>query len=168
MKYHKNILETIGNTPLIKLNNLTKEVDALVLAKVEFFNPGSSIKDRMALKMIEDAENDGRLKPGYTIVEGTSGNTGNTVNNSKMLIIPSSGYLKFTQAQRECLNSQNHLTQSIDINNKSIQNGNVRSLWASSNYGYYNNEWVRKPKTNQSRARRCATSTPCTRPHRRI
>ena len=76
MKYHKNILETIGNTPLIKLNNLTKEVDALVLAKVEFFNPGSSIKDRMALKMIEDAENDGRLKPGYTIVEGTSGNTG--------------------------------------------------------------------------------------------
>ena len=76
MNYHKNILETIGNTPLIKLNNLTKNIDALVLAKVEFFNPGSSIKDRMALKMIEDAENDGRLKPGYTIVEGTSGNTG--------------------------------------------------------------------------------------------
>ena len=59
-----------------KLNNLTKNIDALILAKVEFFNPGSSIKDRMALKMIEDAENDGRLKPGYTIVEGTSGNTG--------------------------------------------------------------------------------------------
>ena len=76
MNYYKNILETIGNTPLIKLNNLTKNIDALVLAKVEFFNPGSSIKDRMALKMIEDAENDGRLKPGYTIVEGTSGNTG--------------------------------------------------------------------------------------------
>ena len=51
MNYHKNILETIGNTPLIKLNNLTKNIDALVLAKVEFFNPGSSIKDRMALKM---------------------------------------------------------------------------------------------------------------------
>ena len=63
MNYYKNILETIGNTPLIKLNNLTKNIDALVLAKVEFFNPGSSIKDRMALKMIEDAENDGRLKP---------------------------------------------------------------------------------------------------------
>ena len=76
MKYHKNILETIGNTPLVKLNNITKSIEALVLAKVEFFNPGSSIKDRMALKMIEDAENDGRLKPGYTIVEGTSGNTG--------------------------------------------------------------------------------------------
>jgi cystathionine beta-synthase len=76
MNYYKNILETIGNTPLIKLNNLTKNIDALVLAKVEFFNPGSSIKDRMALKMIEDAENDGRLKPGYTIVEGSSGNTG--------------------------------------------------------------------------------------------
>ena len=77
--------------------------------------------------------------------------TSDTTSNSKskILIIPSSGYLKFTQAQRECLNSQNHLTQSIDINNKSIQNGNVRSLWASSNYGYYNNEWVRKPKTNQ-------------------
>ena len=76
MKYFKNILETIGNTPLIKLNVLTKDIDALVLAKVEFFNPGSSIKDRMALKMIEDAEKDGRLKPGFTIVEGTSGNTG--------------------------------------------------------------------------------------------
>ena len=76
MKYFKNILETIGNTPLIKLNSLTKDIDALVLAKVEYFNPGSSIKDRMALKMIEDAEKDGRLKPGYTIVEGTSGNTG--------------------------------------------------------------------------------------------
>ena len=56
MKYFKNILETIGNTPLIKLNSLTKDIDALVLAKVEYFNPGSSIKDRMALKMIEDAE----------------------------------------------------------------------------------------------------------------
>ena len=76
MKYFKNILETIGNTPLIKLNSLTKDIDALVLAKVEYFNPGSSIKDRIALKMIEDAEKDGRLKPGYTIVEGTSGNTG--------------------------------------------------------------------------------------------
>jgi cystathionine beta-synthase len=76
MKYAKNILETIGNTPLVKLNSVTKEVDALVLAKVETFNPGNSIKDRMALKMVEDAEADGRLKPGGTIIEGTSGNTG--------------------------------------------------------------------------------------------
>ena len=76
MKYAKNILETIGNTPLVKLNKVTAEIDALVLAKVETFNPGNSVKDRMALKMIEDAEADGRLKPGGTIIEGTSGNTG--------------------------------------------------------------------------------------------
>ena len=76
MKYAKNILETIGNTPLVQLNSVTKDVDALVLAKVETFNPGNSIKDRMALKMIEDAEADGRLKAGGTIIEGTSGNTG--------------------------------------------------------------------------------------------
>ena len=76
MKIANNILETIGNTPLVRLNKVTKEVDATVLAKVEFFNPGSSVKDRMAVKMVEDAEADGRLKPGGTIVEGTSGNTG--------------------------------------------------------------------------------------------
>ncbi len=76
MKYAKNILETIGNTPLVKLNKITSEVDALVLAKVETFNPGNSVKDRMAVKMIEDAEADGRLKLGGTIIEGTSGNTG--------------------------------------------------------------------------------------------
>ena len=76
MKYAKNILETIGNTPLVKINKLTTEIEALVLAKVETFNPGNSVKDRMAVKMIEDAEADGRLKPGGTIVEGTSGNTG--------------------------------------------------------------------------------------------
>ena len=76
MQYANNILETIGNTPLVKVNNITAEVDALVLAKIESFNPGNSVKDRMALKMIEDAEADGRLKPGGTIVEGTSGNTG--------------------------------------------------------------------------------------------
>lgn len=75
MKYYNNILETIGNTPLVKLNQVV-DTDALVLAKVETFNPGHSIKDRMALKMIEDAEQDGRLKPGGTIIEGTSGNTG--------------------------------------------------------------------------------------------
>jgi len=76
MKYAKNILETIGNTPLVKMNVITKEIDALVLAKVETFNPGNSVKDRMAVKMVEDAEADGRLKPGGTIIEGTSGNTG--------------------------------------------------------------------------------------------
>ncbi|MBQ4822174.1 pyridoxal-phosphate dependent enzyme [Aquimarina sp. MMG016] len=76
MEYAKNILETIGNTPLVQLNTLVEDVDALVLAKYETFNPGNSVKDRMALKMIEDAEADGRLKPGGTIIEGTSGNTG--------------------------------------------------------------------------------------------
>ena len=76
MKYYNNILETIGNTPLIRLNKITKDIQATVLAKVEYFNPGNSVKDRMALKMVEDAENDGRLRPGGTIVEGTSGNTG--------------------------------------------------------------------------------------------
>jgi cystathionine beta-synthase len=76
MNYAENILGTIGNTPLVKLNKVTSEIDALVLAKVETFNPGNSVKDRMAVKMVEDAEADGRLKPGGTIIEGTSGNTG--------------------------------------------------------------------------------------------
>src|SRR5210317_982321 len=76
MQYFKNILETIGNTPLIKLNKTTKSINSDVFVKVESFNPGNSVKDRMAVKMIEDAEKDGRIKPGGTIVEGTSGNTG--------------------------------------------------------------------------------------------
>ena len=76
MKFAKNILETIGNTPLVRLNTITEDVPGLVLAKIESFNPGNSVKDRMALKMVEDAESDGRLQPGGTIVEGTSGNTG--------------------------------------------------------------------------------------------
>ncbi|HEY4540454.1 MAG TPA: pyridoxal-phosphate dependent enzyme [Faecalibacter sp.] len=76
MKYANNILETIGNTPLVKLNHITKDLPCTVLAKVEYFNPGHSCKDRMALKMVEDAEKDGRLVPGGTIIEGTSGNTG--------------------------------------------------------------------------------------------
>ena len=75
MWYH-NILETIGQTPLVKLNKIVKDIPATVLAKVETTNPGNSIKDRMALKMIEDAEKNGLLKPGGTIIEGTSGNTG--------------------------------------------------------------------------------------------
>jgi cystathionine beta-synthase len=76
MEYAENILETIGNTPMVKLNTIVSEIDALVLAKIETFNPGNSVKDRMALKMIEDAEEKGLLKPGGTIIEGTSGNTG--------------------------------------------------------------------------------------------
>src|SRR5678810_1038187 len=71
-----NILETIGNTPLIKLNKITQDLPCTVLAKVDYFNPGNSIKDRMALKMVEVAEQDGKLKPGGTIIECTSGNTG--------------------------------------------------------------------------------------------
>jgi len=74
--WHKNILETIGNTPMVRLNTITKDIPATVLAKIETTNPGNSIKDRMALKMIEDAEKNGLLKPGGTIIEGTSGNTG--------------------------------------------------------------------------------------------
>jgi len=74
--WHNNILETIGNTPMVKLNKVTKDIKATVLAKIETTNPGNSIKDRMALKMIEDAEKSGKLKPGGTIIEGTSGNTG--------------------------------------------------------------------------------------------
>ncbi len=76
MEYADNILETIGHTPMVKLNKLTSDLPCLVLAKYETFNPGNSVKDRMALQMIEDAERDGLLKPGGTIIEGTSGNTG--------------------------------------------------------------------------------------------
>jgi cystathionine beta-synthase len=71
-----NVLETIGNTPIIKLNKITKNWPGTILAKVDYFNPGNSIKDRMALKMVEVAEAEGKLKPGGTIIEGTSGNTG--------------------------------------------------------------------------------------------
>src|SRR5690606_22815295 len=74
--WYNNILETIGNTPLVKLNKITENLKGTILAKIETSNPGNSIKDRMALKMIEDAEEAGLLKPGGTIVEGTSGNTG--------------------------------------------------------------------------------------------
>ena len=76
MEYAENILGTIGNTPLVKINKITKDLPCLVLAKYEPLNPGNSVKDRMAVKMIEDAEKTGLLKPGGTIVEGTSGNTG--------------------------------------------------------------------------------------------
>jgi cystathionine beta-synthase len=74
--WHNSILDTVGNTPLVRLNTLFSDFPCTVLAKVEFFNPGGSVKDRIGLAMIEAAERDGRLKPGGTIVEGTSGNTG--------------------------------------------------------------------------------------------
>lgn len=74
--YFNSILETVGNTPLIKLNHVTADIKAAVLAKVEFFNPGGSVKDRIAFTIVESAEKEGRLKPGGTIVEATSGNTG--------------------------------------------------------------------------------------------
>jgi cystathionine beta-synthase len=74
--WYNSIIDTIGNTPLIKLNTVTRDLKPTVLAKVEYFNPGQSVKDRIALKMIEDGEREGKLKPGYTIIEGTSGNTG--------------------------------------------------------------------------------------------
>lgn len=73
---YNSIVETIGNTPIVRLNNMTKGIRGTILAKLEYFNPGNSTKDRMALKMIEDAEKAGLLKPGGTIIEGTSGNTG--------------------------------------------------------------------------------------------
>ena len=73
---YNSIVETIGNTPLVKLNHVTKGIQGTILAKVEYFNPGNSTKDRMAIKMVEDAEKAGLLKPGGTLIEGTSGNTG--------------------------------------------------------------------------------------------
>jgi cysteine synthase A len=73
---YNNILETIGRTPLVKINKLVGKDDATLIAKLEFFNPGGSVKDRIGLSMIEAAEKDGSLKPGMTIVEPTSGNTG--------------------------------------------------------------------------------------------
>jgi cystathionine beta-synthase len=76
VRYYDNVVETIGNTPLVRLNSVTEGIAATVLAKVEYFNPGGSVKDRIALRMVEDAEKAGLLQPGGTIVEPTSGNTG--------------------------------------------------------------------------------------------
>ncbi|HXT32123.1 MAG TPA: pyridoxal-phosphate dependent enzyme, partial [Vicinamibacterales bacterium] len=75
-KVFDDILEAIGNTPMVRINSITRDVKGTVYAKIETTNPGNSIKDRMAVKMIEDAERSGALKPGGTIIEGTSGNTG--------------------------------------------------------------------------------------------
>ncbi|GAB3689647.1 cystathionine beta-synthase [Spirosoma flavus] len=76
MNFYNSIIDTIGNTPLVKLNKVTKGIPGTILAKVEYFNPGNSVKDRIAIRMIEDAEAKGIIKPGGTIIEGTSGNTG--------------------------------------------------------------------------------------------
>ncbi|MGA7307136.1 MAG: pyridoxal-phosphate dependent enzyme, partial [Rhodothermales bacterium] len=74
--WHDNILGTIGSTPLVKLNKVSGDIPGTVLAKVEYFNPGASVKDRIGIAMIEEAERSGKLKPGGTIIECTSGNTG--------------------------------------------------------------------------------------------
>ncbi|MDX2702494.1 cystathionine beta-synthase [Streptomyces sp. NBC_00510] len=76
MQFHDSMISLVGNTPLVRLNSVTAGIQATVLAKVEYFNPGGSVKDRIALRMIEAAEKSGELKPGGTIVEPTSGNTG--------------------------------------------------------------------------------------------
>jgi cystathionine beta-synthase len=73
---HPDVLSPIGNTPPVKLNHVTRGVKAIVLAKLEFMNPGGSVKDRIGTAMIDAAEREGKLRPGGTIVEGTSGNTG--------------------------------------------------------------------------------------------
>ena len=76
MRYYDNVVDIIGNTPLVRLHSVSEGITATVLAKVEYFNPGGSVKDRIALRMVEDAEKAGLLGPGGTIVEPTSGNTG--------------------------------------------------------------------------------------------
>src|SRR5215216_1389459 len=78
MDYYENVLETVGNTPLVRLRKIEREegIRATVLAKLEYMNPAGSVKDRPAIKMLEVAEKEGLLKPGGTVVEPTSGNTG--------------------------------------------------------------------------------------------
>ena len=76
MEYKENVIGLIGNTPLVKLSKLAKGIDALVLAKMESLNPGGSVKDRIGITMIDAAEREGKIKPGGTVVEATSGNTG--------------------------------------------------------------------------------------------
>ncbi len=98
MKYYNSIVDTIGNTPLVKLNHVSKGVQGTILAKVEYFNPGNSIKDRIAVKMIDNAEKERLLKPGGTIIEGTSGNTGMGL----ALVAQSKGYkCIFTLADKQ-------------------------------------------------------------------
>ena len=75
-KVYENILQAVGDTPLVRLNSVTKGLKSTLYAKVEYVNPGGSVKDRIALQIIDDAEKSGELTPGGTIIEGTSGNTG--------------------------------------------------------------------------------------------
>src|SRR3954451_9420511 len=88
MRYVDNVVELIGNTPLVRLNSVTEGIAATVLAKVEYFNPGGSVKDRIELRRVEEAEKAGLLRPGGTIVEPTSGNTGVGL----ALVAPTRGY----------------------------------------------------------------------------
>src|SRR3989442_2219362 len=74
--WHDNILQVIGNTPMVRLNRVARGVRATILAKLEYLNPGGSVKDRIGITMLEAAENAGKIRPGGTIIEGTSGNTG--------------------------------------------------------------------------------------------
>ncbi len=99
MKIYNSLIETIGNTPLVRLNKVSAGIKGTILVKVEYLNPGNSVKDRIALKMIEDAEKEGRLKPGGTIIEGTSGNTGMGL----ALVAIAKGYirLRFPRAQKK-------------------------------------------------------------------
>ena len=96
MPIYQNITELIGKTPIVKLNHLVPEGAADVYVKLEAFNPGSSVKDRIALSMIEKAERDGLLQPGSTIVEATSGNT-------KELVCHGSGLPKGIKSSSSCL-----------------------------------------------------------------
>ena len=74
--WHENILGTVGNTPLVRLNGVARGLKPTILAKLEYMNPGGSVKDRIGLRMLEDAEAAGQVRPGGTLIEGTSGNTG--------------------------------------------------------------------------------------------
>src|SRR5262249_19305563 len=76
VRYHESVVSLIGDTPLVRLRSVTRDIRAMVLGKVEYFNPGGSVKDRIAVRMVDAAERDGLLRPGGTIVEPTSGNTG--------------------------------------------------------------------------------------------
>ncbi|MCM4168572.1 Putative cystathionine beta-synthase [Arenibacter antarcticus] len=140
MKYTENILGTIGNTPLVKVNRITADLPCLVLAKYETFNPGNSVKDRMALQMIEDAEASGLLKPGGTIIESTSGNTGMGL----ALVAIIKGY------KMVCVISDKQSKEKVDI---------LKAM-GSEVYVCPNNVAPEDPKSYYSTARRLSQETP--------
>ena len=74
--WHESILDVIGNTPMVRLTRIRPDLKPVLLAKLEYLNPGGSVKDRIGIRMLEAAEREGRIKPGGTVIEGTSGNTG--------------------------------------------------------------------------------------------